>query len=115
METEDYHSDGLLELFEDDDLYKGTLKLFDILGDVTRFKIIYALNKNGSLDMDQICEKVQTDKSIVSSGLASLYVARMIKREQVGKNGVYSLNRENAILQGALKSAVSIASWNVPQ
>jgi len=67
--------------------------LFRTIGDKTRLKILWALNKN-ELCVCDLCGVVNMTKSTVSHQLKLLKHINMVKFEKRGKNCFYKLNDE---------------------
>ena len=68
--------------------------LFKVLGDNTRAKILYSL-KNQELNVTDICECVDMNKSAVSHQLRVLRDAKLVKSRKSGKEVYYSLDDEH--------------------
>ena len=68
--------------------------LFKVLGDNTRVKILYSL-KSGELNVSDICECVDMNKSAVSHQLRVLRDAKLVKSRKSGKEVYYSLDDEH--------------------
>jgi len=71
--------------------------LFKVLGDNTRAKILYSL-KNKELNVSDICECVEMNKSAVSHQLRVLRDAKLVKSRKSGKEVYYSLDDEHVSL-----------------
>ena len=69
-------------------------KLFKVLGDPTRIKILWALNVHDLCVLD-ICEVLGTTKSAVSHQLGTLKEAKLVKARREGKEVYYSLDDEH--------------------
>ena len=69
-------------------------KLFKVLGDPTRIKILWALNVHDLCVLD-ICEVLGMTKSAVSHQLGTLKEARLVKARREGKEVYYSLDDEH--------------------
>ncbi len=64
---------------------------FKLIGDETRLKILFALDKS-ELCVCDICHVLGMNKSAISHQLASLRKARLVKHRREGKVVYYSLN-----------------------
>ena len=69
-------------------------KLFKVLGDPTRIKILWALNVHDLCVLD-ICEVLGMTKSAVSHQLGTLKEAQLVKARREGKEVYYSLDDEH--------------------
>ena len=69
-------------------------KLFKVLGDPTRIKILWALNVH-DLGVLDICEVLGMTKSAVSHQLGTLKEAKLVKARREGKEVYYSLDDEH--------------------
>ena len=69
-------------------------KLFKVLGDPTRIKILWALNVHDLCVLD-ICEVLGITKSAVSHQLGTLKEAKLVKARREGKEVYYSLDDEH--------------------
>ena len=69
-------------------------KLFKVLGDPTRIKILRALNVHDLCVLD-ICEVLGMTKSAVSHQLGTLKEAKLVKARREGKEVYYSLDDEH--------------------
>lgn len=68
--------------------------LFKILGDPTRSKILFILEK-GPLCVNEICECIEMTPSAVSHQLRTLKQAKLVKSKKIGKEVFYSLDDEH--------------------
>ena len=80
------------EMAPEEDIQHAT-EIFRLLGDVTRFKILYALSKR-ELCVCDIAAVVQMAQSAVSHQLRLLRGARLVKYRREGTMAKYSLNDE---------------------
>ena len=69
-------------------------KLFKVLGDPTRIKILWTLNVHDLCVLD-ICEVLGMTKSAVSHQLGTLKEAKLVKARREGKEVYYSLDDEH--------------------
>jgi len=69
-------------------------KLFKVLGDPTRIKILWALNVHDLCVLD-ICEVLGMTKSAVSHQLGTLKEAKLVKARREGKEVYYLLDDEH--------------------
>lgn len=86
--------DNILNNMENTLFYKNLSKFFKILGDETRIKIIWVLNKN-ELCVCDLCNILNMTKSAVSHQLAYLRKERVVKFKKIGKSVYYSLDDEH--------------------
>ena len=82
---------------EIDDYIEDMANLFKILGDVTRTKILAALEK-GELNVSELSILINMQISAVSHQLRILRQAKLIKPKKVGKEVFYSLDDEHVSL-----------------
>ncbi len=68
--------------------------LFKVLGDSTRSKILYTLEDH-ELNVTEICEIVDMQKSAVSHQLRILRDAKLVKARKNGKEVYYSFDDEH--------------------
>ena len=68
--------------------------LFKVLGDPTRAKILYTLEEN-ELNVTEICECVDMNKSAVSHQLRILRNSKLVKARKDGKEVYYSFDDEH--------------------
>lgn len=68
--------------------------LFKVLGDPTRAKILYTLEEN-ELNVGEICECVDMNKSAVSHQLRILRDSKLVKARKDGKEVYYSFDDEH--------------------
>lgn len=81
------------EMVPEEDVQQAT-EMFRLLGDMTRFKILYALSKR-ELCVCDIAAVVQMAQSAVSHQLRLLRGARLVKYRREGTMAKYSLNDDN--------------------
>lgn len=86
---------NVIERTKSDMLTKDSLKLvsefFKTIGDITRMKIIWALDKN-ELCVCDLCNIIEMSQSAISHQLAILKKINMVKFQKVGKEVFYSLS-----------------------
>lgn len=82
---------------EIDDYIEDMANLFKVLGDVTRTKILAALEK-GELNVSELSILINMQISAVSHQLRILRQAKLIKPKKVGKEVFYSLDDEHVSL-----------------
>ncbi len=68
--------------------------LFKVLGDPTRSKILYTIEEN-ELNVTDICECVNMQKSAVSHQLRILRDAKLVKARKDGKEVYYSFDDDH--------------------
>ncbi|MCR5113159.1 MAG: metalloregulator ArsR/SmtB family transcription factor [Acholeplasmatales bacterium] len=71
--------------------------LFKVLGDPTRAKILFSIEDN-ELNVTDICNCVDMNKSAVSSQLRILRDAKLVKARRDGKEVFYSLDDEHVTI-----------------
>lgn len=69
-------------------------ELFKVLGDSTRAKILFTLEKE-ELCVGDICECVNMTKSAVSHQLRILRTSHLVKANKIGKEVYYSLDDDH--------------------
>lgn len=83
-----------LNKMADEELLNKLAEFFKIVGDTTRVKILYALDKN-ELCVCDIANVVGMSKSSVSHQLSALRKSGIVKGKKVGKEVFYSLDDEH--------------------
>lgn len=74
-----------------DDLVHDLVKLFKLLSDETRLRILYYLTQRSELHVRALCELLHESQPAVSHHLALLRVAGLIERRRQGKHNFYGL------------------------
>ncbi len=74
-----------------DELAKNLVKLFKLLSDETRLRILYYLTQREELHVRALCELLHESQPAVSHHLALLRVAGLIERRRQGKHNFYGL------------------------
>jgi len=74
-----------------DDLVINLVKLFKLLSDDTRLRILYYLTQRDELHVRALCELLDESQPAVSHHLALLRVAGLIGRRREGKHNFYGL------------------------
>lgn len=74
-----------------DDLIDNLVKLFKLLSDETRLRILYYLTQRSELHVRALCELLGESQPAVSHHLALLRVAGLIERRREGKHNYYGL------------------------
>lgn len=74
-----------------DDLVNDLVKLFKLLSDETRLRILYYLTQRNELHVRALCELLHESQPAVSHHLALLRVAGLIERRRQGKHNFYGL------------------------
>jgi ArsR family transcriptional regulator len=77
-----------------DQLERDLVKVFKLLADETRLKILLLLMQEGELHVSALCERLGQSQPAVSHHLALLRVARMINSRRDGKHNFYSVQRD---------------------
>ncbi len=95
------------ENMPDDDLLFDVSDFFKILGDSTRLRILWALDKSEMCVCD-IANLLNMTKSSISHQLKVLKENRLVKNRKVGKEVYYSLNDEHVkmVLEIAIEHIV---------
>jgi ArsR family transcriptional regulator len=79
------------QLVVSDDLVVNLVKLFKLLSDETRLRILYYLTQREELHVRALCELLDESQPAVSHHLALLRVAGLIGRRREGKHNFYGL------------------------
>lgn len=79
------------QLTVSDDLIDNLVKLFKLLSDETRLRILYYLTQCSELHVRALCELLGESQPAVSHHLALLRVAGLIERRREGKHNYYGL------------------------
>jgi ArsR family transcriptional regulator len=74
-----------------DVLVVDLVKLFKLLSDETRLRILYYLTQRSELHVRALCELLHESQPAVSHHLALLRVAGLIERRRQGKHNYYGL------------------------
>jgi ArsR family transcriptional regulator, arsenate/arsenite/antimonite-responsive transcriptional repressor len=74
-----------------DDLVHSLVRLFKLLSDETRLRILYYLTQQHELHVRALCELLHESQPAVSHHLALLRVAGLIERRREGKHNYYGL------------------------
>ncbi len=83
-----------LKEMPDQDLFNKLAEFFKILGDTTRVKILFALDKNEMCVCD-IANVLQMTKSSISHQLSTLRISGIVKCRKIGKEVYYTLDDEH--------------------
>ncbi len=67
---------------------------FKVLGDSTRLKLLYCLDKN-EMTVTELCNKLGMTKSAVSHQLKVLKDNKLVNYRKKGKNAIYELDDEH--------------------
>lgn len=86
--------DKMLKEMADEDLLNKLTEFFKILGDTTRVKILYALDKHEMCVCD-IANVLGMSKSSISHQLGTLRRSGIVKCKKVGKEVFYMLDDEH--------------------
>jgi ArsR family transcriptional regulator len=79
------------QLAVSDALVGNLVKLFKLLSDETRLRILYYLTERNELHVRALCELLGESQPAVSHHLALLRVAGLIERRREGKHNFYGL------------------------
>jgi ArsR family transcriptional regulator len=85
-------ADYLPEAF--DDTIKDMVKIFKLLSDETRLRILFYLTRVDELHVRALCELLRQSQPAVSHHLALLRVAGLIEPRREGKHNYYRLVTE---------------------
>jgi len=98
-----------------DKLEQDLVKVFKLLADETRLKILLFLMREGELHVSALCERLHQSQPAVSHHLALLRVAGMIESRRDGKHNFYSVqrNRFHSIVGELFKSMTDDAQPEV--
>ncbi len=72
-------------------LVNNLVKIFKLLSDETRLRILYYLTERSELHVRALCELLGESQPAVSHHLALLRVAGLIERRREGKHNYYGL------------------------
>ena len=75
-------------------LERDLVKVFKLLADETRLKILMYLMREGELHVSALCERLGQSQPAVSHHLALLRVAGMIHSRRDGKHNFYSVQKD---------------------
>ncbi len=75
-------------------LVKDLCRVFKLLADETRFKILLHLFRSGELNVTELCRRLEQSQPAVSHHLALLRVAGLIEVRRSGKHNFYSIQEE---------------------
>ena len=84
----------VLKEMPDNDLFNKLAKFFKILGDITRTKILFALDKNEMCVCD-IANVLGMSKSSISHQLSTLRKSGIVKYRKEGKEVYYMLDDDH--------------------
>ena len=79
------------QLVISDDLVVNLVKLFKLLSDETRLRILYYLTQRDELHVRALCDLLNESQPAVSHHLALLRAAGLIGRRREGKHNFYGL------------------------
>jgi ArsR family transcriptional regulator len=84
-----------------DEIVRDLVKLFKLLSDATRLRILYHLKQERELHVRALCELLDESQPAVSHHLALLRSAGLIGRRREGKHNYYGLRtqRFSALLE----------------
>ena len=86
--------ENTIKQMADEDMLNKLAEFFKILGDTTRTKILYALDKNKMCVCD-IANVLNMSKSSISHQLGTLRRSGIVKCRKVGKEVFYTLDDEH--------------------
>mgnify|MGYP000332017098 FL=1 len=86
--------ENTIKQMADEDMLNKLAEFFKILGDTTRTKILYALDKNEMCVCD-IANVLNMSKSSISHQLGTLRRSGIVKCKRVGKEVFYMLDDEH--------------------
>jgi len=85
------HEGPAEETIFSDSFAKDLVKLFKLLSDETRLRILFSLMQEEELHVRALCELLEQSQPAVSHHLALLRVAGLIDRRREGKHNFYHL------------------------
>lgn len=74
-----------------DDIIQELVKIFKLLSDETRLRILFYLTRKHELHVRALCELLEQSQPAVSHHLALLRVAELIESRRDGKHNYYRL------------------------
>ncbi|MGQ0633613.1 MAG: ArsR/SmtB family transcription factor [Planctomycetaceae bacterium] len=74
-----------------DRLEKSVVRLFKLLADETRLRVLSHLAREGELHVSALCDRLRQSQPAVSHHLALLRVGGLIEKRRDGKHNYYSL------------------------
>jgi len=74
-----------------DDIIRELVKVFKLLSDETRLRILFYLSKRHELHVRALCELLDQSQPAVSHHLALLRVAELIESRRDGKHNFYRI------------------------
>jgi ArsR family transcriptional regulator len=77
-----------------EDLVTNLVRLFKLLSDETRLRILYYLTQRSELHVRALCELLHESQPAVSHHLALLRDAHLIERRREGKHNYYGLRTQ---------------------
>lgn len=86
--------ENTLKQMQDEELFLKLAEFFKILGDTTRVKILFALDKNEMCVCD-IANVLNMSKSSISHQLGTLRRCGIVKCKKIGKEVFYMLDDEH--------------------
>ena len=89
--------ENTIKKMADENILNKLAEFFKILGDTTRTKILYALDKNEMCVCD-IANVLNMSKSSISHQLGTLRRSGIVKCRKVGKEVFYSLDDELSLI-----------------
>ena len=89
------------------DIVERTTQIFKVLGDHTRFRILYLLNDQEK-NVNAIATELDMEQSAVSHQLKKLKQAKLVKSRKIGKNVLYS--QDDSHVYEILEMAVTHAT-----
>ena len=96
--------DKIKDIMPEDDILNRAATFLKILGDGTRFRIIWALNQHEMCVCD-LANLLNMTKSAVSHQLSTLRIANLVKYRKEGKTVYYSLADDHVELM--MKASLS--------
>ena len=78
-----------------DEMIKELCRVFKLLADETRLRVLLYLAQAGELNVTELCERLGQSQPAVSHHLALMRVARIIEPRRDGKHNYYSVRQEH--------------------
>lgn len=100
-----------------DELERDLIRVFKLLADETRLKILLTLMREGELHVSAICERLSQSQPAVSHHLALLRAAGLIESRRDGKHNFYAVQQGRfrqivgELLDGMNVDGDDLAKW----
>lgn len=94
---ETYQVDSCQQALQEEAQLQEMSRLFKILGDTTRLKILTLLTRNEELCVEDIIRCMQMEQSAISHQLRKLKNHHIVKSRKQGKRVLYSLEDQHVM------------------